>query len=112
MIVVNGKEYKFWGQFVERKVEWVGGILRDDGDPMDRRMGHTTSDTKIVDIRLEPNGKDAAMFLVEGEDFTCGFDVSVGGITGGPDDWLSFSGYGGHTWQIQKAKVTDGTKAN
>ena len=26
---VNGKEYPLWSQFIERKGEWIGGILSD-----------------------------------------------------------------------------------
>ena len=29
MIEVNGKVYPLWGQFIERKDEWIGGILED-----------------------------------------------------------------------------------
>jgi len=35
---VNGKEYPLWGQFVERKEEWIGGLLLDEGDSMDRAL--------------------------------------------------------------------------
>ena len=58
--------------------------------------------TKIIDITLEPNGKDSAFFSVIGENYACGFDVEVGGIIGGKEGWLTFSGYGGHKWRIKK----------
>ena len=106
-LVVNGKTYPMWSQFIEKKEDWIGGTLLDEGDSMDQRMGLVKEGgtcTKITDITLGPNGKDSAFFSVEGEDFTCGFDVSVGGISenqkGG--NWLTFSGYGGHAWHIKK----------
>ena len=99
---VNGKEYPLWGQFVEGKEKWIGGVLLDSGDAMDRRMGLEGGGTIITDITLEPNGEKSAFFSVCGEDFSCGFDVGVGGIGGGEEGWLTFYGYGGHTWQIKE----------
>ena len=106
MIEINGKLYPLWSQFVEQKAEWIGGSLQDQGDAMDRAIGLTDGSwmsTEITDIRLEPNGSDSAYFSVDGRDFSCGFDAQVGGIVGGEDGWLTFSGYGGHTWRIKKA---------
>lgn len=100
---VNGKTYPLWGQFVDRKAEWIGGILQDLDLPLDEEMM-----TKIIDITLEPNGKDSAFFSVEGEEFTCGFDVRHGGIGGDQEEgWLTFSGYGGHKWRIKENKKND-----
>lgn len=96
-MVVNGKEYPMWSQFVERKEEWIGGGLKD----FDRTFGDIP-ETSITDIQLLPNGKDSAMFEVVGEDYSCAFDVQHGGITAGEDGWITFSGYGGHTWRIKK----------
>lgn len=28
-VIVNGKVYPMWNQFIERKKEWIGGILED-----------------------------------------------------------------------------------
>lgn len=100
-VIVNGKEYPLWSQFIERKAEWIGGILEDFGDAIDRSLGAQKIQTEITDIRLEPNGKDSAFFSVDGKDFSCGFDVSVGGVIGGEDGWLTFSGYGGYKWRIR-----------
>ena len=102
---INGKSYPLWSQFVERKSEWVGGILQDKGDNMDRTLGLTNGgwiSTKITDISLKPNGKDSAMFEVEGRDFSCGFDTQYGGISAGENGWITFNGYGGHEWRIKK----------
>lgn len=99
---VNGKEYPLWSQFIERKDEWIGGILEDSGDSFDRKMGMKNSQTIITDINLKPNGKNSAFFEVEGKDFGCGFDVQHGGITAGEEDWLTFYGYGGHSWRIKQ----------
>ena len=32
MIEINGREYPLWSKFVERKAEWIGGVLEDFGD--------------------------------------------------------------------------------
>lgn len=108
MIEINGKEYPLWSQFIERKEEWIGGILEDLGDSMDKALGlvEESGKTIIIDIVLSPNGDDSAFFEVLGQDFGCGFDVQTGGVTGGEEGWITFSGYGGHTWRI-KQKRTD-----
>lgn len=104
---VNGKEYPLWSQFVERQEEWIGGTLHDGGDSMDRAMGLGDLTTTITGIELTPNGEDSAYFSVNGEDFNCGFDVQYGGIGGGngSKEWLTFSGYMGHTWRIKKKET-------
>lgn len=94
MLKVNGKYYPLWSQFVERKNEWIGKVLEDYD--MDEVLV-----TTITDITLEPNGEDSAFFTVEGEEFGCGFDCAYGGITGGEEGWITFSGYGGHEWRIK-----------
>ena len=110
MITVNGKEYPMWSQFVENKEKWIGGSLEDFGDSMDRAFGMLDDErleevlTEIVDIELKSNGTDSAMFNVVGKNFTCGFDVEVGGVTAGEDGWITFSGYGGHKWRIKERK--------
>ena len=112
-MIINGKEYPMWSQFVERQNEWIGGMLRDIGDSMDRRMGAEVAETEITGIRLLPNGKESAMFMVDGKDFGCGFDVRSGGISGSKEfgeGWLMFSGYGGHTWGIRQKEVNNNGK--
>ncbi len=99
--MINGRAYPMWSQFVHRKSEWIGGVLEDFGDysavPKYR--------TEITDIKLEPNGKEHAWFEVTGKDFACGFCTTVGGVIGGEDGWLTFSGYQGHTWRIKEKSV-------
>jgi len=107
-MVVNGREYPMWSQFVEQKDEWIGGKLEDFGDSgsrafgmlYDKKLGDVL--TEIVDIELKPNGDDSAIFCITGNSFSCGFDVTVGGITAGEDGWITFVGYGGHKWRIKK----------
>jgi hypothetical protein len=94
-MIVNGKEYPMWSQFVERKKEWIGGVLVE----FDSGEVHKT---KITDITLTPNGEESAKFCVEGEDFGCGFGVEYGGVIGGEAGWVTFEGYQGHTWRIKK----------
>jgi len=101
-IVVNGKVYPLWQQFVQHKEEWIGGVVEDMGDPIDRAMGYTGATGKITDIKLEPNGKDSAMFEIVAEDFSCGFDVRYGGVIGGEPDWLTLSGPMNSLWRIKK----------
>lgn len=102
---VNGKAYPLWDQFIRGKSKWIGGIIEDFGDSMDRALfgaEETNNTTKITDITLEPNGKDSAFFEIKGESFCCGFDVHYGGISGNQESgWLTFSGYGGHTFRIK-----------
>jgi hypothetical protein len=109
MITINGKSYPLWSQFVERKQEWIGGTLEDFGDSMDAAMGLLGEDrqTEITDITLTPNGKTGAAFTIEGKDFGCGGDVSCMGVTAGEEGWLTFAGYGGHTFRI-KATASKG----
>lgn len=101
---VNGRVYPLWSQFEDRKKEWIGGVLEDFGDSFDNLLGFKGGLTEITDITLEPNGKESASFSVEGKDFSCGFDVKVGGVIGGEEGWITFSGYGGHTWRIKQKK--------
>jgi hypothetical protein len=104
MIEINGKAYPMWSQFVEGKDEWIGGILEDFGDSMDVRLfgDKAHGKTEITDITLESNGENDAFFSVHGKDFGCGFSTSCGGIGAGEDGWITFFGYGGHTWRIKK----------
>jgi len=100
---VNGKFYSLWGQFVEKQDEFVGGTLQDNGDSMDKAIfGNVSITTTITGIELTPNGDDSAFFSVKGKDFSCGFDVKYGGVIGGEEGWITFSGYSGHTWRIKK----------
>jgi hypothetical protein len=91
---VNGKFYSMWGQLVEGKARYIGGVLEDHD------MG-TIMTTEITDITLLPNGETSAFFAVKGEHFSCGFDVGTGGVTGGEEGWLTMCGYGGHTWRFK-----------
>ena len=102
-IVINGKRYPLWEQFVHGKAKYIGKKLQDFGDALDRfALGAPElAETKIIDITLTPNGTDSAVFSVEGEEFGCSFDVQHGGVTGGEKGWLTFAGYGGHAWRIQ-----------
>lgn len=99
--VINGKIYPMWSQFVEKQDQFIGGILQDMGDKWDRSIGMKEMQTEITGIILRANGKDSAFFEVIGKEFICGFDVRHGGIKAGEDGWLTFSGYGDHTWRIK-----------
>ena len=94
METINGRQYPMWSQFVEGADKFIGRVLEDHD------MG-TVMQTEIIGITLTPNGEDSAYFRIEGKDFNCGFDVKHGGVYGGEEGWLSFSGYGGHTFRIK-----------
>ena len=94
-MMVNGKEYPLWSQFVGRQKEWIGGTLSE----LD---GLSWFETKIISINLLENGESSAFFEVNGEYFSCGFDVRHGGVTAGEEGWVTFRGYGGHTWRIKQ----------
>lgn len=108
-IEINGRIYPMWSQFVHQKDKWVGGILTDIGDPMDRRMGYEGATTKIADVKLIPNGDDSAIFTVKGEDFTCSGDVQHLGVspTRIVENGITFSGYMNHQWAITPRKGWD-----
>ncbi len=100
-IIVNGREYPMWSQFVQRQAEWIGAVMEDFGNSVDQGFGLKPKTTRIISIELNPNGTKSALFLIRGESFNCGFDVRVGGVTGGEDGWITFSGYGNHKWRIK-----------
>ena len=101
--MVKIKEYPLWSQFVERKDEWIGGILEDlDNDPFIKPMDEEERQGIITDIVLEPNGSESAVFLVNSTNGSCGFDVRNGGVCAGEEGWITFCGYGGHQWRIRK----------
>ena len=101
VVLVNGKEYPMWNQFVGEQDKWIGGTLEEYGDSFDRAMELEMMATPITKIELRPNGEESAFFEVHGKDFSCGFDVGHGGIQAGEEGWITFSGYGGHLWRIK-----------
>lgn len=111
---VNGKTYPMWGQFIDRKEEWIGGKLQQmDVESMLGDFGDVVQ-TKITDLLLKPNGEDSAYFEVVGEDFTCGFDVRYGGVDAS-NAWLSEKGWVGFgtvgsfpiSFRIKQREATD-----
>ena len=100
---VNGKYYPVWQGLVNGKALYIGGKLTDFGDAFDKSLSLNVMETTIKDMELRPNGESSAFFAVIGEDFTCGFDVKVGSISPyGPGMGMTFEGYGGHEWHIQR----------
>lgn len=98
-MVVNGREYPFWSQIVERKKEWIGNKLQDL-----EVVGPRPLETIVTDIQLTPNGDDSAMFRIQGEDFNCGFDVQYGGVSAGEDGWITFADTHMGLFRIQNNK--------
>src|SRR5688500_18497471 len=93
--LVNGKHYPMWQSFVDQKEKFIGWLLTD----MDSTFGPAES-TEVIDVTLEPNGKESAFFSVVGKDYTCGFDVSVGGMNAVEGGGIKFHGYAGHAWTL------------
>jgi len=93
-LVVNGKVYPMWQQFVQRQDEWIGGVLEDIS-----LMRFLT--TEITGIILRPNGDDSAWFEITGKDFSCGSDVQHLGVTAGEKGWITLSGYM-HTFRFKQ----------
>ena len=87
-MIVNGREYPMWSQFIENKEEYIGQEVQNID------MGMTAS-MIVTDIRLEPNGDDSAKFVIEGDidgDIDTWFtDVHYIGIGAGEDGWITFS---------------------
>jgi hypothetical protein len=100
---INGKVYPLWGQFIDRKNEWIGGILQEVSDSFPQLSPDECEQTEITDIVLRPNGSDSAFFEVFGKDYSCGGDVEHIGITAGEEGWITISGYGGHVWRFKQA---------
>lgn len=88
-----------WQELVDKKEQWIGGLLTDFGDLLPPSFEPMS--TKIVDMKVGPD-----YFEVIGEDFTCGGARDCLGIAGNPrnahGEGLTFSGYGGHEWSIAK----------
>lgn len=93
-MIVNGREYPLWSQFIERKDEFIGKEL------IDNDMGVELK-TIVTDIVLKANGEDSVFFSIEGEDFSCGFDVRYGGISPENKGIISFSGFQGQLITIK-----------
>ena len=83
-MVVNGREYPMWGQFVENKENFIGQEVQN----IDMGM---TSSMIVTDIRLEPNGEDSAKFVIEGDTNTWFSDIHYIGIGAGEEGWITFS---------------------
>jgi hypothetical protein len=101
-IKLDANSYPVWRQFEEKQNMFIGGVLEDFGDTLVRQNGATSMQTKILGIKLEANGKDSAFFSVIGENFSCGFDVSVGEISDVDKEWITFRGVLEHIWRIKK----------
>ena len=108
MIEINGRVYPMWSQFVERKDEWIGGILQELEDSWPKVADGPFPKTFIHDITLTENGPNAAYFSVKGETYSCGGSTECLGVIGGEEGWITFSGYGGHKWRIQRKQDIKG----
>lgn len=100
---INGRVYNLWPQFVAQKGKWIGGTLQDLDRDCFRMTGGYPPPTEITGIQFGPNGEDGAMFSVEGKDYTCACDVSIGlGITPGEKGWITFYGPYGIGFRIKE----------
>jgi len=97
-MIINGRQYPLWSQFVDHKHEYIGGILQEFQNPDE---DGNLVETEITDVILQPNGNDSAYFSVIGKDFSCGFDCQYGGIVSGEEGWITFEGFAEHRWRIK-----------
>jgi len=90
---------------VDQKAEWIGGVLTDYGDPMDRviRREDVPMKTKIVDVEMDEDS-----FHIVGEEFKCGGSRRYVGVMSflsqfecGEDE-IALYGYGGHEFHIER----------
>ncbi|PNX46287.1 MAG: hypothetical protein BV459_06690 [Thermoplasmata archaeon M11B2D] len=90
-----------WEQIVNKKDEWIGGLLETINMPKGSETPANTV-TVIRDIELKEFG-DQLFFKVLGEQFACGLQPGRGGgVIAGEDGWLTFCGVRGHRWRIKK----------
>lgn len=108
-IEINGRKYPLWSQFVQRKDEWIGGILQETHDSFPDMSGGKQPTTKITNITLEPNGETSAYFTVIGKNFSCGGDARVLGVVGEETGWITLQGYGGHEFRIKERENEQST---
>ena len=59
-LMVNGKHYPLWSQFIEKQHEWIGGELVEPGNAFADDMK-----TTITGITLRPNGAESAFFTID-----------------------------------------------
>lgn len=110
-MTINGKTYPMWGSFVENKDRWIGGVLHETS--YDAWPPGVTCDpagpTEITDVKLEPNGKDSAVFSIIGKDYTCACDVRYLGVGARGDGKRGFMlcGFGGLQFTIEPAAGKD-----
>jgi hypothetical protein len=96
-----------WKELIEHKEKWIGGLLIDYGDSMDKQMTKKEkipAKTIITDMVLTDD-----TFKVVGVDFTCMGSREHLGMTDNPqfelpEGGLAFKGYDGHEWHIIKPK--------
>ncbi len=89
------KVFPLWDQLIDKKEDFIGCVLED------HEPGFPVSTTIVTDIRMDSfNG--SSIFVVEGKEFDCSFNVEYGGVTGGEAGWLTFARYGGATHRIKR----------
>lgn len=85
------RKFPLWDQFIDRKDEWIGGKLTEDGES-----------TPIKDIQMNQVG-DGYVFSIVGEDWTDEFNVDYGGVSAcGIPNSIGFYCMGGLSFTITK----------
>lgn len=88
---VNEKEYQLWSQFVEKKNDFIGGILESPA-----RHSNNTITTIITDITLSKSCYDSYIFTIEGRGFSSFLNTAQGKIVNKEPGWTIFyDGQGG-----------------
>ena len=90
-ILSNGKSAPALNCFIMDKKYYIGGTLV-----------HKKKKTEIVDIKMEPEGKDGARFTVIGKGFDMSFTLNDGMILRINGEEVVFHTEGKGAWKIKK----------
>ncbi len=86
-----------WQELVDNKKEWKGGVLEEICEAGPFEQCAQANPTKIKNIKFKEEYID---FI--GEDYSCGFDIELGGVIPGEEGWLTMEGPYGHQFRIRK----------
>lgn len=91
-----------WKELVDQEKEWIGGVLIDYGDSIDRNLGATPQQTTIIGFKLTDD-----WFEVKEEKFCCGGNRRFLGLSPNQNgNGITISGYGDHEFKIIKKERT------
>jgi len=91
VVLSNGKKAPALSCFIIDKKEYIGGTLV-----------YSKKRTEIIDIKMEPVGKDGARFVVIGKSFNMSFTLINGMILKVDGEEVVFHTKGKGAWKIKK----------